>query len=38
MIGWFKKIINEIKQKIAYRKKLKKRLEELKLKDPYDYK
>jgi len=38
MLTWLGKIIKDIKQKIAYRKKLKKRLKELKLKDPYDYK
>ena len=34
MINWIKNIINKIKQEIAYRKKLK----ELKKKDPYIYK
>jgi len=38
MFVWLKKFIEDIKQKIAHRKKLKKRLAELKLKDPYDYK
>tara|TARA_Y100000816_G_scaffold280508_1_gene253952 strand:+ start:588 stop:692 length:105 start_codon:yes stop_codon:yes gene_type:complete len=34
MIGWIKKIILKIKQEIAYRKRLK----ELKKKDPFIYK
>jgi|TARA_R100001509_G_scaffold105205_1_gene62183 hypothetical protein len=34
MINWIKNIINKIKQEIAYRKKLK----ELKKKDPFIYK
>tara|TARA_R100000030_G_scaffold98004_2_gene87513 strand:+ start:100 stop:204 length:105 start_codon:yes stop_codon:yes gene_type:complete len=34
MIGWIKKIIAKIKQEIAYRKRLK----ELKKKDPFIYK
>ncbi len=34
MINWIKTIINKIKQEIAYRKKLK----ELKKKDPFIYK
>lgn len=38
MFTWIKQLIDNIKQKIAYRKKLKKRLAELKMKDPYDYK
>ncbi len=34
MFSWLKKIINKIKQEIAYRKRLK----ELKKKDPFIYK
>ena len=34
MINWIKNIINKIKQEIAYRKKIK----ELKKKDPFIYK
>jgi hypothetical protein len=34
MFGWIKKIINKIKQELAYRKRLK----ELKKKDPFIYK
>ena len=34
MFNWIKKIINKIKQEIAYRKRLK----ELKKKDPFIYK
>ncbi len=34
MFSWIKKIINKIKQEIAYRKRLK----ELKKKDPFIYK
>jgi len=34
MITWIKNLINKIKQKITYRKRLK----ELKKRDPYDYK
>tara|TARA_Y100001937_G_scaffold128456_1_gene205217 strand:+ start:5989 stop:6105 length:117 start_codon:yes stop_codon:yes gene_type:complete len=38
MFVWIKQLIENLKKKIAHRKKLKKRLAELKLKDPYDYK
>lgn len=34
MFSWIKKIINKIKQELAYRKRLK----ELKKKDPFIYK
>jgi|TARA_R110002050_G_scaffold32545_1_gene83790 hypothetical protein len=34
MINWIKKLINKIKQELAYRKRLK----ELKKKDPFIYK
>ena len=34
MFTWIKKIINKIKQELAYRKRLK----ELKKKDPFTYK
>tara|TARA_B100000941_G_C28117711_1_gene356494 strand:+ start:305 stop:409 length:105 start_codon:yes stop_codon:yes gene_type:complete len=34
MFSWIKKIINKVKQEIAYRKRLK----ELKKKDPFIYK
>ena len=34
MINWIKKLINKIKQELAYRKRLKK----LKKKDPFIYK
>jgi len=38
MISWIKQLFDKMIQKIAYRRKLKKRLEELKMKDPYEYK
>ena len=34
MLSWIKKIVNKIKQELAYRKRLK----ELKKKDPFIYK
>jgi hypothetical protein len=38
MIRWFKRMWNKVREEIRYRKRLKERIKELKLKDPYDYK
>ena len=38
MIRWIKRMWNKVREEIRYRKRLKERIKELKLKDPYDYK
>lgn len=38
MIDWIKTLISKVKQRLAYRRKLKEKLKELEKLDPYDYK